>query len=158
MNIKNYLLTFLDGVWFFILALFVSLVSTSVLCLSCKIAFFAVFIFLFCFDWNCFSEHCLYVRTENVRNCLSFWLIFWMRGLPPFTTKTKTLLLLPGESLPSCTIKLYDDARLLRGPHIILFRVPWECYWANTSWKKKKITLKTGTRAGSCLKDGQWVI
>ena len=86
---KNYLLTFLDGVWFFILALFVSLVSTSVLCLSCKIAFFAIFIFLFCFDWNCFSEHCLYVRTENVRNCLSFWLIFWMRSLPRLLRKQK---------------------------------------------------------------------
>ena len=40
-----YLLTFRDGVWFFILALLISLVSTSVICLSCKTALFAVFIF-----------------------------------------------------------------------------------------------------------------
>ena len=44
---------------------------------------------------------------------------------PPFTTKTKTLLLLPGESLPSCTTKLsmthdyYED---------LLYGVPRECY------------------------------
>ena len=151
-------MTFLDGVWFFILALFVSLISTSVLCLSCKIAFFAVFIFLFCFDRKCFIGT-LFICSHRKCSELSFVLVdFLNEKPPPFTTKTKTLLLLPGESLPSCTIKLYDDARLLRGPHIILFRVPWECYWANTSWKKKKITLKTGTRAGSCLKDGQWVI
>lgn len=81
-----YLLTFLDGVWFFILALFVSLVSTSVLGLSCKIAFFSVFIFLFCFDRKCFIGT-LFICSN--RKCLSFWLIFWMRSLPRLLRKQK---------------------------------------------------------------------
>ena len=124
-----YLLTFRDGVWFFILALLISLVSTSVICLSCRTALFAVlYVVLFCFDWNCFFGT-LFIRSHRKCSELSFVLVnFLNERPPPFTTKTKTLLLLPGESLPSCTIKLYDDARLLRGPDIILFRVPRECY------------------------------
>ena len=77
-----YLLTFLDGVWFFILALFVSLVSTSVLCLSWKIAFFAVFIFLFCFDRKCFIGT-LFICSHRKCSELSFVLVNFLNEKPP---------------------------------------------------------------------------